>query len=182
MESGLEPAGAAAGALLCGILSDTLGLKMSTTTRHDVRAVEYLAPIAGVDPAALGPALLEQGMDLSGAPLAAILSRDTKEFELSGKKAVISQVMVPSFAWDRERSGEIVSELAAIRNASRADMVLVLFTSVPENASEVYGVADGSLMTTLLGDSLPAHFDGVMSRKKDFLPWLGERMRELSRQ
>jgi len=178
MESGLTPSRAVAGALLCGILSDTLALKMSTTSHRDKKAVNYLAQIAGEDPEQLGIAILEQGMDLSGAPLDIILARDTKEFELSEKKVMISQVMVPSFSWNRDRNEAIRSELARIRTASRSDMVLALFTNVPENSSDLYGAADPDLIKALFGETLPVRLERVMSRKKDFLPWLGARLRE----
>ena len=76
---------ATAGALLCGILSDTLSLRMSTTSHRDIKAVKFLAPLACEDPEKLGIALLERGMDLSGMSLDALLSRDTKMFTLSEK-------------------------------------------------------------------------------------------------
>ena len=179
LESGLVPSRGVAGALLCGILSDTLALKMSTTTHRDKKAVDYLAPIAGADPAELGAVLLERGMDLSGVPLADLLCRDTKEFELSNKKVLISQVMVPSFAWNRERSLSIHAELAALQKRSGTDIAVALFTCVMENASDVYGAADEALVLGVFGAALPIRFDGVMSRKKDFLPWLGARLRDI---
>ena len=49
-----------------------------------------------------------------------------------------------------------------------------------ENASDVYGAADETLISGVFGDGFPLRFEGVMSRKKDFLPWLGDRLRELS--
>jgi manganese-dependent inorganic pyrophosphatase len=178
MESGLVPSRAVAGALLSGILSDTLSLHMSTTTHRDKKAVAFLAPIAGEDPKELGSILLEQGMDLHGAPLDTILSRDTKTFELFGKKVRIAQVMVPSFSWNREREDAIHAGLAGSRRITGEDLVLVIFTNILENASEVYGVAEGDLLENLFGETLPARLEGVMSRKKDFLPWLGARLRE----
>lgn len=180
MESGLVPSRGIAGVLLSGILSDTLALRMSTTTHQDKKAVGFLAPLAGSDPDELGAALLERGMDLSGVPLATLLSRDTKEFELSKKKVMVAQVMVPSLSWNREREANIRSELAGMRSGSGADMVLVLFTSVMENASEVYGDAEPALLRALFGRDLPLRLDGVMSRKKDFLPWLGEKLHTLA--
>jgi len=177
MESGLTPSRAVAGVLLSGILSDTLALRMSTTTHRDIQAAKFLAPISGEDPEQLGIALLEQVMDLSGAALDIILARDTKEYELSGKKVLISQVMVPSFAWNRERGEAIQAGLARIKATSGAEMALVLCTNVPENASDLYGVADPVLVRELFGNTLPVRLEGVMSRKKDFLPWLGARLR-----
>ncbi len=176
MESGLVPSRGIAGVLLSGILSDTLVLRMSTTTHRDKKAVEFLAPLAESDPAELGAALLERGMDLSGVPLATLLSRDTKEFGLSKKKVIIAQVMVPSSNWNRERDEKIRQELAGMRSGYGADLVLVLFTCVMENASEVYGDAEPALLLALFGRDLPMRLDGVMSRKKDFLPWLGEKL------
>jgi len=181
MESGLTPSKAAAGALLAGILSDTLALRSSTTTHQDKKAVNWLAPIAGEDPEQLGIALLERGMDLSCAGLDVILARDTKEFNLSGRKVIISQVMVPSFSWNRERNAAIDNELAGIRKATGSDMVLVLFTSVLDNASDLYVSGDPDLIRNLFGEVTPARLEGVMSRKKDFLPWLGGRLREQAR-
>jgi manganese-dependent inorganic pyrophosphatase len=178
MESGLVPSRPVAGVLLSGILSDTLALRMSTTTHRDKKAVGFLAPLAGVDPDELGISLLERGMDLSGVTLASVLARDTKEFQLTKKKVLISQVMVPSFAWNRERGTAICTELAALRAGSGSDLVLVLFTSVMENASDVYGNAEQDLLHALFGQDLPVTLPGVMSRKKDFLPWLGEMLRD----
>jgi manganese-dependent inorganic pyrophosphatase len=180
MESGLIPSQGIAGVLLCGILSDTLALRMSTTTHHDQVAVKYLAPIAGVEAEELGASLLERGMDLSGVPLAALLARDTKEFELSKRKVIIAQVMVPSFSWNRERSAAILAELAALQAGTKTDLAIALFTSVMENASDVYSAADEALISEVFGAGFPQRFDGGMSRKKDFLPWLGDRLRELS--
>lgn len=181
LESGLTPSRSCAGALLSGILSDTLSLRMSTTTHRDIKAVKYLATVAGEDPEQLGIALLEQGMDLSGTPLEIILTRDTKEYTLSEKKIVISQVVVPSFAWNRERDDAIREELGKMRNAYGTDMVLVLFTNVLEKSSEIHGIADPDFIQALFGKKLPIRLEGVMSRKKDFLPWLGARLREQAR-
>jgi manganese-dependent inorganic pyrophosphatase len=177
MESGLTPSRGVAGALLSGILSDTLSLRMSTTTHHDRKAVNYLSPIAGENPDQLGTALLEQGMDLSGTPLSVILARDTKDYILSAKKVVISQVMVPSFSWNQEREEAIRAELTHMRIASGSDMVLVLFTSVREKSSDLHGIADPDLIHDIFGEDLPVRLEGVMSRKLDFLPWLGARLK-----
>jgi manganese-dependent inorganic pyrophosphatase len=176
-ESGLVPSQGGAGALLCGILSDTLALRMSTTTHRDRMAVNFLAPIAGVDPEELGTALLERGMDLSGVALSVLLTRDTKEFELFDRKVIIAQVMVPSFAWNRGRSQPILAELASLQNRTKTDLAIALFTNVMENASDVYGTADDTFIQDVFGPGQPVRFDGVMSRKKDFLPWLGDRLR-----
>jgi manganese-dependent inorganic pyrophosphatase len=180
-EAGLTPSREIAGILLCGILSDTLALRMSTTTHQDRKAVKYLAQITGEDPEKLGVALLEQGMDLSGVPLDLLLSRDTKIFTLSEKCVQIAQVMVPAFAWNRARDNAITAALEKARVEAGATLSLALFTNVLENASDLYGAGDAALLHQLFGEPLPARLPGVMSRKKDFLPWLGEKLRRAGR-
>src|SRR5690606_17213114 len=93
MEAGKDPSRPVAGILLAGILSDTLVLKMSTTTPADEKAVAYLAGICGLDPVGFGTELIQKGMDLDHTPLPALLSRDTKRYSLFGREVVISQVM-----------------------------------------------------------------------------------------
>jgi manganese-dependent inorganic pyrophosphatase len=181
MESGLTPSPAVAGALLCGILSDTLALRMSTTTHQDQQATKFLARISGEDPDSLSIALLEEGMDLSGITLPALLARDTKEYALFGRNVLVAQVMVPSFGWNRERTGAIRDELEKMRAAAGADLAFALFTSVLENASDLDGAGDPGLVRELFGCDLPTCLPGVMSRKKDFLPLLGGKLRGQAR-
>jgi manganese-dependent inorganic pyrophosphatase len=155
---------------------------MSTTTHQDKQAVKYLAQISEEDPENLGVALLERGMDLSGISLDALLARDTKMFTLSEKSVQIVQVMVPSFAWNRARDAAITAGLEKSRAGSNADLSLALFTNVLENASDLYGAGDPTLLRELFGEDLPSRLSGVMSRKKDFLPSLGEKLRKLDRE
>jgi manganese-dependent inorganic pyrophosphatase len=177
IESGLTPEPATAGVLLSGILSDTLALRTSTTTRRDVKAAKYLAPLAGVDPDELGAAILEKGMILEGIPVEQLLTRDTKHYELSGTQVIVGQVMVPSFSFNRDRMQEIDRELIRLRDASGADLYACLFTSAFENASDLHAAGDADVLAALGVARLPIRLEGIMSRKKDFLPWLDEKLR-----
>ncbi|MEN6609899.1 MAG: putative manganese-dependent inorganic diphosphatase [Methanoregulaceae archaeon] len=181
MESGLMPGPDVAGALLSGILSDTLSLRMSTTTHRDRKAVAFLAGLSGIDPDELGASLLERSMDLGGADMDTLLSRDTKDYDLPGAKVIIAQVMIPSFSWNREREPEIETGLRNLMKTSGSDLALVLFTDVLANASELYACGDPDLTAGICAGEEPLHLDGMMSRKKDFLPWIGGKLRELSR-
>jgi manganese-dependent inorganic pyrophosphatase len=176
-EAGAAPEPGVAGMLLSGILSDTLNLRMSTTTDHDRRAVAYLAPIAGVDPRSYGTELLEKGMNLSGVTMEDLLARDAKLYDLFGEQVIIAQVMVPSSDFVKGHAGGIRDALARLRVQRGVDICLGMFTSVAENASELFADAEGPRLRELgLGDQ-PLRLGGMMSRKKDLVPWVGERMR-----
>jgi len=68
-----------------------------------------------------------------------------------------------------------------MRAVSGSDMVLVLFTNVLEKSSDLHGIADPDLIQGIFGEDLPVRLEGVMSRKLDFLPWLGARLRGQAR-
>jgi len=178
-EGGITPSPAVAGVLLAGILSDTLVLRMSTTTADDRDAVAYLARIAGVDPETFGKKLLEKAMNLDGATMEDLLMRDTKRYELFGRKGIIAQVMVPSFSFPLAHADEIRLELARLRVQQGVDFYLGMFTSVVENGSELFGAAESHLLTRLELKNQPVRLENMMSRKKDLLPWFGERLRSV---
>jgi manganese-dependent inorganic pyrophosphatase len=176
-DSGITPTPAIAGLLLAGILSDTLILKMSTTTPEDHEMVAFLAAITGLDPVSFGTKLLERGMNIEGVTMEDLLVRDTKRYELFGKKVIISQVMVPSIVYPKAHAEEIQQELARLRVQQGTDIYLGLFTSVMENGSELFASAESSVMARLGFKEQPISLPDMMSRKKDLIPWFGEKLR-----
>jgi manganese-dependent inorganic pyrophosphatase len=52
---------------------------------------------------------------------------------------------------------------------------------VLEKSSDLHGIADPDLIEDIFGEDLPIRLEGVMSRKLDFLPWLGARLRGQAR-
>jgi manganese-dependent inorganic pyrophosphatase len=179
MEEDIEPGSSTAGLLLSGILSDTLALKMSTTTPQDEEAVAYLARIVGIDPAEFGVELIRRGMELDTVPLEELLRKDTKRYHLFGREVVIAQIMVPSFAFGEAHSEKIARELALLRETGRVDIYAVLLTNVFENVSDLFIAADEATVSRLGWADQPVRLEGVMSRKKDFLPRLGSMLRQL---
>jgi manganese-dependent inorganic pyrophosphatase len=179
LEEGVMPTPKTACLLLAGILSDTMGLRMSTTTDADRSAVQYLAEIAETDPARFGSELLEKSMNLSGVPLEEILTRDTKRYNLYGKDLIIAQVMVPNYTFNRNGEEKIQKTLHRLREIHRVDLYAALFTNVVEESSEAYFSGEDTLLSRLKLRDQPWPMKGVMSRKKDFLPRLGQMLRTL---
>jgi manganese-dependent inorganic pyrophosphatase len=179
LEAGVTPTRATAGMLLSGILSDTLVLRLSTTTVKDREAVDYLAPLAGVDPVEFGTGLIKRGMDLEGLSIEELLTRDMKRYDLFGKTVMIAQVMIPTFEYSQAHREEILRRIRSLRVSTGSGVFVALFTSVFENASEVFTAADDAVLTKLGLGSQPERMDGVMSRKKDFLPRFGHLLKDI---
>jgi manganese-dependent inorganic pyrophosphatase len=179
MEEGVPPAIGTAGMLLAGILSDTLVLKMSTTTGADKRAVAYLAGITGIDPVVFGTTLIQQSMDLENTPLHDVLTQDIKRYTLFGRNVIIAQVMVASGDYAGSNADAIRHELELLRKENGVELYLVLFTDVIGNASDLFAAGDHASIAALGYMQQPVRLTGVMSRKKDFLPGFGQQLRTL---
>ncbi|MDD1673526.1 MAG: putative manganese-dependent inorganic diphosphatase [Methanomicrobiales archaeon] len=179
MDVGVPPAPPTACLLLAGILSDTLGLRMSTTTAEDRAAVQYLAGVAGIDPSRYGNELIRKGMNLSSIPLEELLTRDIKRYSLFGWDLIIAQVMVPSYEFNQTQEEEIDKTLRHLRERFHVDLYIVMFTNVVEEESEVYLAGEDALLSRLELHDRPLRRPGVMSRKKDYLPQLGQMLRTL---
>jgi manganese-dependent inorganic pyrophosphatase len=173
IDAGIEPSPQIAGVLLSGILSDTLIMKLSTTTQKDINAVNYLSQIAGVDPYEYGNELINAGMSLNGLSVEEIITKDMKRYNMFGKNIVISQVMVTSFDFSNSKSNEIVSKMAKLRNSMNVDYFFCLFTNVFENSSDLFLSADEDCLLKFESKN-PLRLENVMSRKKDFLPYVAK--------
>ena len=116
-------------------------------------------------------------MNLEGTTLEELLMRDTKKYELFKKRVIIAQVMVPSFEFPQVNADEIHRELTRLRMQQGVDFYLGMFTSIGENGSELFVAAESQLLTKLELRNQPIRLSNMMSRKKDILPWFGEKLR-----
>ncbi|KUL03672.1 MAG: Inorganic diphosphatase, partial [Methanomicrobiales archaeon 53_19] len=167
------------GLLLAGILSDTLGLKMSTTTKKDEEMATWLAEKTGIDPVEFAISLFREGMELSSFSIEELMKKDLKRYSLYSMDVAISQVMAPSSEFARQHEEEIRSTIENLRRLMEVDIFVVLITSVFENGSDLYAAADDTTLQRLGYLNQPVRLEGVMSRKKDYLPEFGQLIRGL---
>ena len=167
-----------AGVLLSGILSDTLLLTLSTTTDRDHRAAERLAELAGVALKDYGKELLHESINVQNKTAAQLIAADFKEFLISGKKLGISQMMVlncEEIDWIEQ---DLLSELERIRVSGGYDLTALLITN-PLLASFERVLLKGEIW--IVEKAFNVHIENnacilprVLSRKKDFIPALGQ--------
>jgi len=177
IEEGVTPDLDIATLLLAGILSDTLVMKMSTTTSRDREAVEYLSRITGRDPQEFGSTLIQKGMDLDQIPLDILLARDVKEYTLYDRQIIIAQVMTASDQFHIVHDSDIRETLAALRHTTGSDLYIIIFTDVIGQVSHLYASGENGLLERLEYEKQPVELPGVMSRKKDFFPAFGQKLR-----
>lgn len=181
-EAGLSAPPAIAGALLSGLLSDTLILTSPTTTARDKAAAERLArwafvggsPLKGETIESYGKAVLSAGAGLSNRKPEEIVSTDIKPFESGGFKFAVAQAEVTDILQLSEHLNALQNALNDLRNKRGLDFAMLLVTDVVRGTSRLLISSDAppilnDLPYPPLGDGT-RDAQGVVSRKKQLLP------------
>ena len=162
-----------AGALLSGIISDTLILKSPTKTIIDVSAVEDLARLAGVDYEKYGLELLRAGTSLEGMTKEDVIYNDYKMFKTKDKQFSISQIFTFDFdeiEKDIDKYVEVLDNMAEHNNYS---LVALYVTDVMKNGSYViYNTKAQKLMEIAYVEGIKQGYfiNKCISRKKNIVP------------
>jgi|LSQX01.3.fsa_nt_gb manganese-dependent inorganic pyrophosphatase len=165
-----------AGLLLAAMISDTLNFKSPTTTNTDVALAQKLALIAEVDIDEYAKDIFNVSNTLKNEKMSDILQYDQKEFDIANKKVIISQMIMYHLNELASVETELETAMEELGHNRRADLVVMIFTSIHENGSVIY--ASGSLkdQVELAFPNDPGEMnsfqDGVVSRKNQIVPKL----------
>jgi len=181
-EAGLSMPPDLAGALLAGLLSDTLILTSPTTTARDRDAGDILArwtfvgggPLKGETIDSFGKSLLGAGAGLSHRKPEEVVSTDIKSFEAGGFKFAVAQAEVTDILQLAEHLGPLTKALDELKDKHGLDFAMLLVTDVVRGSSRLILTSDPPpILSDLPYPPLP---DGtrdapkVVSRKKQLLP------------
>lgn len=169
-EEQITPAPEIATMLLAGILSDTLGLRMSTTTDLDKETVAYLSNMTGIDPERFGKTLINKGLLTDGVPIRELIVRDVKEYTLQGRNVSIAQIMTDSDQFPQKNKNEIHDALDNFQAGHGYVVSIVLVTDVIDQRTYLFAAGTPDLLEKLGYAEQPVLLEGVMSRKLDFFP------------
>jgi len=166
-----------AGAMLCAILSDTVIFKSPTCTTADIKCVEALAEIAGIeDFKKLGMDMFKVKSAVEGTPIRELVKRDFKDFNMNGHKVGIGQLEVIDLAVFDDIKAEFAVDIAALKVEGKRHSVLLLLTDIMKEGSELLVVSDNDQLTLQAYGKASTDgkvwLDGVLSRKKQIVPQL----------
>lgn len=164
-----------AGAMMCAILSDTVIFKSPTCTTADIKCVEALAEIAGVeDFKALGMEMFTVKSAVEGTPIRDLIMRDFKDFNMHGKKIGIGQLEVINLAVFDDMKEEFLADMVTLKAEGERHSVMLLLTDIMKEGSEVLVVSDNNDLTDKAYGKQTVNgkvwIDGIMSRKKQVVP------------
>ncbi len=164
-----------AGAMMLAILSDTVLFKSPTCTTADIKCVEALAEIAGIeDFQALGMEMFKVKSAVENTPARDLVMRDFKDFDMSGNLVGIGQLEIIDLSMVDDIKDELHEDLAALRKEGGRHTTMLLLTDIMKEGSEILVVSeDPSVVEKAYDVSLSENrvwIDGVLSRKKQVVP------------
>ena len=166
-----------AGALLSGILSDTLILRSPTATLRDREAVEYLANIAEVNYEEYGMNLFKSGTSLEGMTKEEVLYNDYKLYTVNDKSFAIGQFFTMNFDEIEKEIDGYVEVLNQVAEANHFTLVALYVTDLIHNGSYVlYNDKGANIMNLAYQDDVREGYfvEGCLSRKKHIVPVIME--------
>lgn len=182
VEAGLSMPPALAGALLAGLLADTLILTSPTTTARDQEAAQRLArwtfvegsPLKGETIESYGEAVLSAGAGLANREPKEVVSTDIKAYEAGGFKLAIAQAEVTDLMQLSDHRQALLKALDDLRDKRGLDFAMLLITDVVRGSSRLI-LSSGAppILDDLPYPPLPdgtRDAPGVVSRKKQLLP------------
>ena len=173
-QRGLEISKEEAILMASAIISDTLLLKSPTTTNHDVKALDELEKIAGIDIKEYGLEMLKAGTDLDDFTAEELINLDAKNLDKEGTKFVIAQVNTVSIDDVLKRQEEIENEMKKAIEEKGLSLFVFAITDILNSNSEIIALGEKSnVIESAFGKNLEnnrAFLEGVVSRKKQLLP------------
>ena len=165
--------------MLSAIISDTLLLKSPTCTEHDVKAVEELEKITGLNKDEYGLDMLKAGTDLSTYSSQEVINLDAKMFEKNGKKIIVAQVNTADIDDVFSRREELEFAMEKEIAEKKIDLFIFVITDIINTNSKIIALgAEKELTEKAFNKKLDEldsmMLEGVVSRKKQIAPQILE--------
>ena len=172
-----------AGIMMCAILSDTVIFKSPTCTTADIKCVEALAEIAGIeDFKELGMDMFRVKSAVENTPARDLVMRDFKDFNMNGKLVGIGQLEVIDLAVFDDIKADLEADIAKLKEGGRHS-VFILLTDIMKEGSQMLIVSDDATLVESAYGVTPKDgkvwLDGVLSRKKQVVPPLQDAFAKL---
>lgn len=169
--------GPIAGCLLAGLLSDTLNLHSPTTTPVDRRVRDELAQTAGVCADDFAKEIFSVGSPLSTLTPEQAINADSKPYTEEGQKFIVAQIEELTFTHFEARREALLAALEKQRAKLGVLFTALLVTDITTQTSLLLVQGDPRFLETIDYPEVSPNIwqlDGVVSRKKQLLPYLIE--------
>lgn len=158
--------------LLGALLSDTIALKSPTTTDDDRRTADELSQLAVIGLSDFSRQLLTAKTDIAGLSPEELLNKDLKAFVVAGTDVRISQLEVSTADQIYGLAGSLKAAMSDMASQTGAGLIVLMVTDIVKSFSTLYFAGNA------ISETGPCSVPGMLSRKKQLLPWLDARLKK----
>jgi manganese-dependent inorganic pyrophosphatase len=180
---GLKPAPDLAGLMMSGLISDTLLLQSPTTTAKDADILAWLESHADIKAKALAELIFSSGSVILASPPAKVVRSDFKIYDEEGVHFSVSQVEELGFDNFWAHAKDISAALGELRDAEKLTFAALLVTDINTQNSLLIVKGEPEFIRKISYAHVEQDeiFDlpGVVSRKKQLIPYLTSLLREM---
>lgn len=162
--------------MLCAVLSDTVGLKSSTTTPKDLQAVTDLAKLSGIsDIDGLTLEVFKAKSNINALTPTQIIKNDYKIFEFAQKTYIGQVETVEQNEVIASRKTELLQAMAQVKNEENVNLLFLVVTDILKVNSKIILLSDQETQVAVkaFGGTPNDNILDIgpkMSRKKDIAP------------
>ncbi|MEY4489983.1 MAG: hypothetical protein RIQ79_2491 [Verrucomicrobiota bacterium] len=180
---GLAPTPQIAGILMSGIISDTLHLNSPTSTEKDTVLLTWLSRLASIDSRQLADLIFSSGSVILANPAEKVIRTDYKIYEEDNARFSVSQVEELGFGNFWQNSRQLLRALDELCTQEKLCFACLLVTDINTQNSLLLFKGDPEITARITYSSVEEGeiFDlpGIVSRKKQLIPYLSTLLREL---
>ncbi len=180
----LQPSPEIAGIMMSGLISDTLHLNGPTTTGKDAILLAWLAEISGVNSKELSDQIFNSGSVILASAPDKVVRSDFKIYEEEGVRFAVSQVEELGFGNFWQHAKPIAQAVQDLRDDERLTFAALLITDINTQNSLLLVKGDAGLIRRIGYPHVEQDeiFDmpGVVSRKKQLIPYLSGLLKEMA--
>ena len=171
--AGERPTKEVAGALIAGIVSDTLLFQSPTTTETDRTMCAWLEKLCGETAEAVMEGLMSVASPLASMTADQAIASDAKTYSEGGRKFVLAQIEEAQLAVFHQHAKELSAAMERAVKAQGLDFMALMVTDPVRGNSELLFCGEEAVRRALpyrRTDSGCLLMPGVLSRKKQLLP------------
>lgn len=181
---GLTPSADIAGLMMSGLISDTLLLQSPTSTEKDASILAWLESHADIKGKALAKLIFSSGSVILASPPDRIVRSDYKIYDEDEVRFSVSQVEELGFANFWQHAKAMTKALADLRNDEKLAFACLLITDINTQNSLMLVKGDPDFIRRISYAHVEKDeiFDlpGVVSRKKQLIPYLTSLLKEMT--
>lgn len=179
----LTPTPSIAGIMMAGIISDTLLLNSPTTTPLEGELLDWLSPIAGIEPKELADLIFSAGSLIINNTAEQVIHSDCKIYDEGGLRYSVSQIEELGFDNFWKHEAELNVALEAYRKEEELYFSFLLVTDINSQNSLLVAAANDEVKAAISyprrSQSNIYELNNIVSRKKQLIPYISTMLKTM---